>query len=396
MNSKMACTLCFFICLSLVNAHAQDTTARKLNLKGYLSNMQTIMDMDILDGSWLYQSQFHNRFNAEFDPFAFMTLTLHLRNRFIFGDLFKMDYDRSYVNMFKKDAGWMDLSFNLATGKSYILHSIIDRFSVRFNMNRFLITVGRQRINWGQNYVWNPNDWFNSYSFFDFDYEERPGSDAIRIQYFTGYTSSAEVAVKADSGRKVTAAALFRINRWQYDFQVLGGLLAGEDVGAGFGWSGNLFRLGFRGEISYFRSIENFKDTTGLFYFSAGLDYVFTNSLMIQVEAYFNQLPEGFEKRNIVEYYQRPLTVKDLSFTELNLFCQLSYPVTPLLTGSFAAMYFPEDKGYYIGPGMTYSLAENVDFSIYVQAFSGEFQPADNGNNRQYYNLGFIRFRYSF
>ena len=39
----------------------------------------------------------------------------------------------------------------------------------------FIATAGRQRINWGQTFVWNVNDVFNAYSYFDFDYKERPG-----------------------------------------------------------------------------------------------------------------------------------------------------------------------------------------------------------------------------
>lgn len=39
--------------------------------------------------------------------------------------------------------------------------------------------------------AWNPNDWFNTYNYFDFDYEERPGTDAIRVRvYFKDGMSS--------------------------------------------------------------------------------------------------------------------------------------------------------------------------------------------------------------
>ena len=48
------------------------------------------------------------------------------------------------------------------------------------------LRIGRQRINWGVNLAWNPNDLFNAYSLIDFDYQERPGSDAIRFQYYMG------------------------------------------------------------------------------------------------------------------------------------------------------------------------------------------------------------------
>jgi hypothetical protein len=37
----------------------------------------------------------------------------------------------------------------------------------------------------------------------------------------------------------------------------------------GAGWSGNLGPTAFRGELSYFRDLENFRDTTGYLMASA-------------------------------------------------------------------------------------------------------------------------------
>ncbi len=91
-------------------------------------------------------------------------------------------------------------------------------------MDKFQVTLGRQRINWGQTFVWNPNDIFNAYSYFDFDYIERPGSDAVRLQYFPSSSSVAEFAVKVDDENDITAAGLYRFNKWGYDIQFLAGL----------------------------------------------------------------------------------------------------------------------------------------------------------------------------
>lgn len=109
-------------------------------------------------------------------------------------------------------------------GKSYVLNIAIDRLWLDFTHKNFQATLGRQRINWSQTFVWNPNDLFNTYSYFDFDYEEKPGSDAVRLQYFTSASSKAELLVKAGKDKKVTAAALYRFNKWKYDFQGLAGI----------------------------------------------------------------------------------------------------------------------------------------------------------------------------
>ncbi|MCK7542259.1 MAG: hypothetical protein MZV63_70990 [Marinilabiliales bacterium] len=69
---------------------------------------------------------------------------------------------------------------------SHVLNTFIDRASVDFTAGTLQVSAGRQRINWSQALVWNPNDIFNTYSSFDFDYMERPGSDAVRVDLLTG------------------------------------------------------------------------------------------------------------------------------------------------------------------------------------------------------------------
>ena len=91
------------------------------------------------------------------------------------------------------------MSWNILTEKSFFLNTTIDRLWVDFNYGKLQVRAGRQRINWGQTLIWNPNDIFNAYSFFDFDYIERPGSDAVRVQYYPGSSSSVEAAVKVNS-----------------------------------------------------------------------------------------------------------------------------------------------------------------------------------------------------
>ena len=108
--------------------------------------------------------------------------------------------------MIDTDNGYINLSDNILTGKSYIFNSRIDRAYIDYTKDKFQLRIGRQRINWGQCFTWNPNDLFNAYSFFDFDYVEKPGSDAIRIQYYSTGTSTFEFAVKADNNHKVTSA----------------------------------------------------------------------------------------------------------------------------------------------------------------------------------------------
>ena len=103
-----------------------------------------------------------------------------------------------YGDLVTTDPGWFDLTFPIVDGGDHVVYLNFDRFSVRYTAGNLEMQAGRQRVNWGVNYVWNPNDIFNASSFFDITYIEKPGSDSFRARYYTGSTSSAEAAVKVD------------------------------------------------------------------------------------------------------------------------------------------------------------------------------------------------------
>lgn len=393
---KKFVTIVFMLWFLPLFTHGQDSTAGRLTLDGYVSFMESAMDLNIPGEGLFWESLLHNRINLNYYPSNTFSFSLQVRNRFIAGERLRQDDADTYASSLAKDMGVVDLSWNPVTCNSCVFNTAIDRFWMKYSRDRLEITAGRQRINWGQTYVWNPNDWFNNYSFFDVDYLERPGSDAFRIQYYTGSLSALEAVVKADSAHRYTVAGMFKTNFRGYDLQLLAGDLAGEDLAVGLGWAGGLRQIGFKGEMSYLHPLDGMADTTGLFFLSLALDYTFSNSLMIQVEAFYNQLPRGVEKEKFTEYYARPLSVKDLSFTEYNLFAQVSYPFSPLMSGSLAAIWFPGVDGYYLGPALTWSLMNNLDLSIFLQYFSGKFSSDSGGGERQHFTLGFGRIKYNF
>ena len=394
--SKGLFIILFLVSSFLACVSAQDTIAKKLTLNGYLSFMESAMGMNMPANRLLWESLLHNRLNFKYYPSNAWSFSLQIRNRLITGDLLKMDDGEAYKSMLAKDVGVVDMSWNPLSGNAYVLNTAVDRLYIKFALKNLEITAGRQRINWGQTYVWNPNDWFNNYSFFDVDYVERPGSDAVRIQYFTGAVSSLEMVVKLDSAYNFTIAGMFKTNVKAFDLQFLGGLLTQEDLALGFGWAGGFGQIGFRGEMSYLHPTTHMDDTTGLFFLSMALDYTFANSLMIQAEGFYNQLRRGSQEKGFMEFYAKPLSVKELSFTELNFFAQVSYPFTPLFSGSFAALYFPEVKGYYLGPALTCSLGNNLELSLFGQYFSGRFPNNYGVIDKQSFTMGFARVKYSF
>jgi hypothetical protein len=380
------------LCLISTSISGQNET-KPIVINGYLSGLQTIMFQKI-DEEWTTENLFHNRLNINLYPIKNLTASAQFRTRLIYGETFK--YYPGYTERIGSDDGWLDLSFNISSGKSYVLNTSIDRLFVQYTVGHFETTIGRQRINWGQTYVWNTNDIFNTYSYFDIDYIERPGSDAIRLKYYTGYTSSVELAAKIDSSDKVTAAGLVHFSLLGYDIQFLCGVLSEGDYLAGIGWSGNILNAGFRGEATYFHDIRSFRDTTGMIMLSTSLDYTFKNSLSLQGEFLYTNRPY-VPAGGFLGYYTSPLNIKSLAFTEYSLFISLSYPFTPLFRGSFAGMYFPEMKGFFTGPSFTYNMMENIDLSLFLQYFSGEFEnPLTSANTRENVMFSYLRLRWNF
>jgi hypothetical protein len=369
--------------------HAQDSIPRNWSLNGYVTNMQTFSFRQ-WSGNWINDNQVHNRLNFNWHTISNRwNASIELRNRFLTGESVK--YIPGYANMVNADDGFFDLSNNLSAGKSYIFNSKIDRAYIDFTISKFQLRIGRQRINWGQCFVWNPNDLFNAYSFFDFDYVEKPGSDAVRMQYFTSNASTFEMAIKANSEEKITSAVLYRFNRWKYDIQFLAGIVDDRDYMVGTGWSGNILDASFRGEITYFQPKHNFIDTSGIWVISLGSEYTFSNSFALQAEVLYNQL-KGSVISSFANYYNMNLSAKKLSFSEYSFMLQGSYPVTPLFNVSLSGMYYPKLRGFYVGPTFSYSLTDNIDFSIVAQSFSAEFIK----DHKEYFHFVFLRLKWHF
>jgi len=381
--------LTFYSCLNTGAQENKGAGQRNWTLNGYLKYL-TSVSFQKIDENWMTDNLIHNRLNFKWNINNNITFSTQARNRIYFGET--VTNFPGYSDYIDTETGFVDMSWTMFSANSIFMVTQIDRLYLDYNIEKFQVTVGRQRVNWGQTFVWNPNDLFNTYSFFDFDYEEKPGSDAVRFQFYPTYSSKIDLVAKLDHNKKITAAGLYRFNRWQTDFQFLGGYYTESDFVVGAGWSASLFKGGFRGEVTCFHPRENFSDTTTTFVASMGYDYTFKNSLMLLVEGLYNGYGMTSGGFNLREFYFMNLSPKNLSLTRWSFLTQLSYPVTPLLKGTFAAMYSPNDNSFFIGPSAEYSLTENLYFDFFVQYFTSD-TPVDEGGKGCFL---FWRFKWSF
>jgi len=372
----------------ILHAHALLSQDKKISIffSGYLTTMQSVM-FDSLSGPFLNENLLHNRLNFKGYIGNTITFSAELRNRLFTGDMVRLG--KYYTEMIQSDDGLVDMSWNVIEKQSFLFNTTVDRLWIDLHSGDFQVTAGRQRINWGQTFVWNPNDIFNAYSFFDFDYVEKPGSDAVRLQYFPSSSSAAELAVKVDGDTNVTAAGLFRFNKWGYDIQFLAGIVNGEDLVIGTGWSGAIGSISFRGEASWFDPYNDFPGDESTVLITTGFDKIFKDNSMAQVQFMYCNNPLSLNDFN--SFYSGSLSSKDLAFSRFSAFGQFTWAVTPLLNMTASAMWFPDLEGYFAGPSLDYSLAENLDFSLLWQHFNSIM-----AGSRTRINLGFLRLKYSF
>ena len=335
-------------------------------LKGYVKGMTAMQTIE--NGDMAIENTLHNRFDFNWYINDNFTFTSGFRNRIIVGN--NVSIIPNYADYVGRDVGYFDLSWVWADENSWIGVSQLDRLMIDYTVGSFQITVGRQRINWGQTFVWNPNDLFNTYSYFDFDYEEKPGSDAVRLQYYIGESSKIELSTSINSDDKVTSALLYRFNTHGYDIQFLTGVFAESDYVIGGGWSGSIVGGGFSGEFTYFHPIENSEENDSAITATMHYDYTFKNSLNLQFETLYNGFGTDDFSSGLGEILFMDLNPKNLFPTKVAFFGSGGYQLRPLVYLMLAGMYGPEGNFVYVGPTLTYSMSNTMELAAIGQYYS--------------------------
>jgi len=363
------------------NVHAQDDTTvkrePKFTVKGYVKYLEQVSfagnatDLET-------NSLIHNRLNFRYQPNSHFNFRLEVRTRLYYGELVQ-NYP-GFAALATSTNEPINLSKNWVNQNAVLFNSTVDRASGEYLNGKWDITVGAQRINWGINTVWTPNDIFNTFNYFDFDYEERPGSDAARVQYAFNTSSSLELDVSPGKTTEQDIEALmYHYNRWGYDFQVFSGIYH-EDYTTGLGWAGNIKGAGFKGEVSYFTPYGSYSDTASLVA-SLSLDYGFKNGVYVLVSGLYNSMGKD-SSINIVQLTSETLSAKNMFPFKYTAFAEISYPFTPLFKATLAGMYTPSGNSIVALPSVTYSISNNWVLDLVGQCFfseqNGGYQPLGN------------------
>jgi hypothetical protein len=358
------------------------TPSKKIGMAGYLKGLPSWQyDNHSEEGSFGFI--LHNRLNFKYQHNTNLCIVAEVRNRYIAGGLVG-DLHEIVREMLEADSGLLDMSVVPLSGKGGLWHLHADRLYADWKHGAWQVRLGRQRINWGINMVSNPNDLFNNYSFFDFDYEERPGADALRITRYTGATSRAELAVNpARKAKESVAAALWGFNRKGYDIQLIGGYFR-HKAALGAGWAGNIRGTGFKGEVTLFSPMEQPDSLTLVC--AIGFDHMFGNGVYTFAEILYNG---GHTSSTDLLMLNEPMRADNLFISKYAATFNVMYPISPVLAASFAVMVMPDISASYLMPTLTWSAVRNFDLGMVLQYFRfNDFAGVGNLNQISCYVQG--------
>lgn len=325
----------------------------------------------------------HNRLNFKWNPSEKFSGRLEIRNRFYWGDDVKRIPD--FKEELRNQNEFVDLSKSWISTGSTVLHSNIERLWMEYREEKWNIRAGRQRINWGIANTWNPNDIFNAYNFLDFDYEERPGSDAVKFQYILTDLANIEFAF-AGTGDEPIPAIKYSTNYREYDIQGIMGLYQ-NTITAGVGWAGSISDIGFKGEAQYYGGR---KDSVSHFNLTMEGDYMFESGWYLSSAILFNGggWTKPLENGMNINFEVSP---QNLMPAKWNFLVNTFKEFTPLFNGSLSVVYSPGLNMLILFPSFKYSLKTNLDLDLVWQSYFAELEKFQGISH-----TGFLRIRWSF
>jgi hypothetical protein len=372
---------------------------KNMQFNGYEKTLTTVSipanNSTTVSNEWLTGNLIHNRLNYRWFINKNFTFETAMRNRLFFGEIHKLNYtlNPNYEEQMDADVSWMDLTTVWTADTSYMLHTTFDRMNIQATFGKVEVKIGRQRVNWGTSLVWNPNDIFNAYSIFDFDYEERPGTDAASIKYYTGSSSEAElVFAPSDSLEGTTTAVKYKFNKKGYDLQAFAGWQKRFWV-IGGGWAGEIKGAGFRGEFTQFVPAYSYMPFNSQLVATVDLDYTFKNSLNLSASYLYNS--EGIDTKtgNYGAFFlNRELSAQLLSPSMHSIYAGAGYQFAPMFYGNFFSIFNPSDLSFFFGPAGNFTVSNNFEVMLTAQFFGGVPNTAYGEYGSQFY----LRFKWNF
>lgn len=264
-----------------------------------------------------------------------------------------------------KEATLFDLSREIADHQDLFWRHNLYRFYLTYSKRELNLTVGRQRVAWGQARIWNPTDLFNPVSPLRIEREQRTGVDAVNIDYSFGPLAGLNIVYAPGNERtEGSAGARVRTNIRGYDLSIMTGEFR-EDKVMGLDFAGNIGDSGFRGE-GVFTDQKEGRDFSRIV---LSWDYNFQDSLYLLLEYLYNGGNLGRDASHLnITAFSGEIVTRNRNF----LASGIGYDLTPLARFDLYSIYDIDGGSLFFNPGIRYNILRDLDWVAGAQIFSGD------------------------
>jgi hypothetical protein len=279
-------------------------------------------------------------------------------------------------------------------GKFYI-----DRLYLKFPIRMVDVTLGKQRIAWGNGLLFRPTDRFNKPNPLSMSGRKEGVNALLAKAYISDLTAIEFVIAPADTFKEINGevnlerlkysrfATRYSTNYYKSDmafsYQYNGET---NDHIFGIDMKGDI-KLGYHLETTFTYNNDSFNSENFMDYLQSvlGLDYSFLEKWIIIGEYFYNG--RGMKKESILPISDFSL-LDDFKYRHY-LYSQITYRPDIFLNGSIIFIMNLVDKSLIISPTIGYNLFQNTDLQLYSQVFYGdetdEFSSERLGLNQAYY-----------
>lgn len=259
----------------------------------------------------------------------------------------------------------------------------LDNVYARLNFRRFAFTVGKQQISLGTGYFANPTDMLNTKDALDPTYEQ-PGHNAMRLDLYLGNRMNimalyTPIAYDWQNSGKLLRAKMglghFDLSLTGHEFQhtvtdfytfeqvqeqrrLIGADIVGELLGLGV-WAEGCYTV-----------IDDTDDDP--YEFLVGGDYTFESGLYTMFEYHHNSVGKSDQTEYDLNDWMRFFTGEQNTIARDQMYGLIQYPLTDLIMIGGSVIFSISDKSAALVPMIYWSLYENVELTLMLNAYIGE------------------------
>ncbi|MBC8459014.1 MAG: hypothetical protein H8D67_13555 [Deltaproteobacteria bacterium] len=252
----------------------------------------------------------------------------------------------------------------------------VDRAYLKLYFSKFDLTLGKQRIAWGNGLLWNPTDVYNEIDPFD-PKGEREGVSALHA--YIPLSDTASIATVLAFGDTVNDART-SLKASAVPFGVDFALSLTKD-----GTKQWIYGLDLKGElkVGYWLEGAYFRTTDDNFYkVECGLDYTFGFGNGIYVALEFFHDSSGFEKLD-KDAFTKLLTRERDNLSRNYLYMIWQYQINDFASFRPASILNADDRSFILLPTFSYLLFTDVEIIVGANIFGGKEGGEYNPNNKQ-------------